>query len=110
MKENVRKSIGEKSRISFVKAKKRLELESNGYVGIKSFYHSFRILEFGKQILKFGFINDFKVGKKYYDEIVKNEENIQREYTKEECLDIWHNLKNEYKSSYNQLMNEMKKI
>jgi hypothetical protein len=32
-KNSLRKSIDERSRISWVKSKKKLELESNGYVG-----------------------------------------------------------------------------
>eukprot|EP01080_Neovahlkampfia_damariscottae_P006302 gene6302-10308_t len=110
LKNEVRKAIGDRSRISFVKAKKKLELEANGYVGIKSFYHSFRILEFGKQVLECGYVKDFTVGKKFYDEIVKSEENIQREYTQEECSKIWKEFQKEHKSVYNKMTNELKKI
>jgi hypothetical protein len=73
-------------------------------------YHSLRILEFGRQILKYGHIVNFEKAKDFYHEIVKSEESIQREYSKEECLEIWKNFHEKYKPIHNQLVRELKQL
>jgi hypothetical protein len=73
-------------------------------------YHSLRILEFGRQILKFGHVVDFEKAKEFYKAIVNSEESIQRDFSKEECLEIWKKLHEKYKPVHNQLVRELKKL
>ena len=57
-KETLRKSISAIVNNSYAKAKKKILLdEEDTYIGIKSFYHSYRILQFGIDIAKDNTIN-----------------------------------------------------
>lgn len=55
----LRKEISQKSNHSWVKAKKKLEIEKEYYIGLKSLFHSFRIVDFGIQIAKDGMITNY---------------------------------------------------
>src|SRR5437764_9853414 len=57
-KEKLRRSISAISSNSFVKCKKKLA-EDDVYIGLKSLFHSLRILMFGIQIAKTGKIYDY---------------------------------------------------
>lgn len=45
---------------SWVKAKKKMLIHGENYIGIKSLFHSFRILNFGTQIARHGKIVDYE--------------------------------------------------
>jgi hypothetical protein len=83
---------------SWVKCKKKLTIEEdyNPYIAKKSLFHSLRILEFGRQIMKFGFIYDFKRANIYFDEIMSYN-------------DDWEELKEKYQPIYNDLKTQFKK-
>lgn len=55
----LRDAISEKASHSFVKAKKKIEVEKDFYVGQKSLFHSLRILIFGTQVATQGKIVDY---------------------------------------------------
>lgn len=60
-KEKLRKEISGKSSNSWVKAKKKMTLEEeDSHIGLKSLYHSIRILDFGIQIAETGQIYNWK--------------------------------------------------
>lgn len=83
---------------SWVKCKKKLTVEKdyNPYIAKKSLFHSLRILEFGRQIMKFGFIYDFTRANIYFDEIMSYN-------------DDWEQLKERFQPIYNDLKTQFKK-
>ena len=59
--QQLRRKISATVSNSWVKAKKKFTLENeDSYAGMKSLFHSIRILDFGIQIAEFGYIVDFK--------------------------------------------------
>lgn len=94
----LRKEISSKSNNSWVKCKKKLNVEENEYnIGIKSLFHSIRIIDFGIQIAQYGKIKDFSSMNYLWDEISK------RYWT-------WDDLKETYQSLYNGKMSEFRKL
>lgn len=83
---------------SWVKAKKKIEVEHDYYCGQKSLFHALRILMFGIQIAKTGKINDFGCANEYYGDIVK--------YANQS----WQPLKEKYQPIYNSLSTKFKKL
>lgn len=98
--DKLRKSISEKVSHSWVKAKKKFEIESdrNIYVGKKSLFHSFRIIDFGMQIGKNGKIDDYQSCVGLWNEIKNNPSQNWKDY---EIL---------YKESHNKWMSEFRKF
>lgn len=68
----LRHSLSEKSSHSFVKAKKKIEVEKDFYVGWKSLFHSLRILTFGIQIAESGSITDYSAANQHWFEIIRD--------------------------------------
>lgn len=94
----LRVEISSVSSNSWVKAKKKIEVEEDYYCGQKSLFHSLRILMFGIQIAKTGRINDFSCANHYYADIVRPQ-NTE-----------WLPLKEKYQPVYNALSTEFKKL
>ena len=97
-KTKLRHSLVEKASHSFVKAKKKIEVEKDYYVGWKSLFHSLRILTFGQQMAESGSITDYAAANHYWFEILNNP-NYQWAYFKEK-----------YQPIYNQLSTEFRKV
>lgn len=93
---NLRPSISEKSSHSFVKAKKKIEVEKDVYVGQKSLWHALRILQFGIQLAKHKKVLNFAESNLFFEDIKKSSS--------------WEDLKIKYQPIYNQLKSEFKKI
>ncbi len=93
----LRKSISEKCSNSFVKAKKKF-LQDDILIGKKSLFHSLRRYMFGIQIAKHGKIVDFTEANKYWEEI-KNNESIN-----------WEDYNSKYKTIFNNLATEFRKL
>lgn len=85
---------------SWVKCKKKLTIEEdyNPYIAKKSLFHSLRILEFGRQIMKFGGIYDFTKANIYFDEIMNY--NDDWEELKERFQPIYNDLKTQFRSAH----------
>lgn len=66
----LRRQISAKSSHSFVKAAKKIDVERELYIGQKSLFHSLRILMFGMQVAKSGYITDFSEANIYWHEIL----------------------------------------
>lgn len=78
----LRSSISEKASHSWVKAKKKLEVEKdkNIYIAKKSLFHSFRIIDFGKQIAKNGKIMNYSSMNDLWFEIYNNPSEEWKDY------------------------------
>lgn len=94
----LRHNFSEKSSNSWVKCKKKLTIEKdyNPFIGKKSLFHSFRILDFGIQIAKYGKITDYSSS----NQILKNILN----------LNTWDEINQNFKLSYNQKSSEFKSL
>ncbi len=87
-KDKLRHNISQKSSNSWVKGKKKflVEKDFNPYIGKKSIWHAFRILEFGTQIAKYGQITDYKAENHRLESIMscqswqEIEENFKQEF------------------------------
>ena len=92
-KTKIRNSFSHVASNSFVKCKKKLEVEESydPKTGKKSLWHSLRIVDFGIQILEHDKIVDYSSMNHLYDEIVKSEETD------------WEYFKTKYKPMYNAL-------
>jgi predicted nucleotidyltransferase len=67
-KDLLRVSVSSKASNSFAKAKKKIFKENEVYIGKKSLYHVFRMIDFGIQISKHSRIVDYsKMNPVYYD-------------------------------------------
>jgi hypothetical protein len=94
----LRHSLSAKASNSFVKAKKKLTIEKDYdlAVGRKSLWHSFRIIDFGIQIAKYGEIRNYDSCNDLFYEIMNH-------YT-------WDELFEKYKKKHNKLMSEFRKL
>lgn len=95
---NLRESISEKASHSWVKAKKKFEIERDYLIGQKSLFHSLRILMFGTQVGQEGRIVDYSVANQHWRDII-------------ECGQYqWEYYENKYKPIYNSLATEFRKV
>lgn len=104
----LRKEISEKSSNSWVKCKKKLIVEHDYRIGLKSLFHSFRIIDFGIQIAKDGCINEYRSVRmqSLFNEIMQfymylNEHSAQEE---------WERISAKYKPLHNEMMTEFRKL
>jgi predicted nucleotidyltransferase len=97
-KEELRKSLSEKSDNSWVKAKKKFMVEKDydPYIAKKSLFHSLRILNFGIQIAKNAKIIDYQAANHYWTEL--NDNSSQN----------WNDYNELYKQEYNRLKSEFR--
>lgn len=91
----LRHELAQKASHSFVKAKKKIEVEKDFYIGWKSLFHSLRILTFGKSIATTGKI-DFSEANGYWYDIL-NAQQYNWPYFKEVYQPIYNNLSSEFK-------------
>lgn len=98
--EKLRASISEKSSHSWVKAKKKFEVEKdrNVYIAKKSLFHSFRIIDFGTQIAVHGTIVNYSSCNDLWEDI----------YT--DPSESWDNYKNKYQESFNSKMTQFRLV
>lgn len=92
---NLRDQISRKASHSYVKGKKKIVVENDFYRGLKSLFHSFRILQFGIQLAKNGKIINFASANEFYDEFL--------------LIKSWDEFESGYKVRYNNLHSEFKK-
>lgn len=107
-KKQLRNSFSQKSSNSFVKAKKKsIMLTEDSYIGLKSLFHSFRILDFGIQICENSYITNFNSMKPFWLELLSYKDEFLKIITE----DDWNNFikKYEIKNRYNELHTKFKK-
>lgn len=93
----LRKSLSAKSSNSWVKAKKKFDVENEFYIARKSLFHSIRILLFGKQLAEQGKLTDFTVANKHWTDIMNSPETE------------WKSYKKTYQPIYNEIKSAFKK-
>ena len=99
----LRKSISTSSNHSWVKAKKKIIVENDHHSGLKSLFHSLRILNFGIQIATHGTIKDYSAANDYMSQ-------IQSAYRAPREGDTWQILHDKFKPEFNRLSTEFKKL
>lgn len=82
---------------SWVKAKKKLTVENDYYIGVKSLFHSIRIPMFGAQIAEHGKITDFGCANFIWDR-------LKKDYWS------WGELDREFRPLLNQTMSQFRKL
>ena len=89
-KASLRNSVSQKASNSWVKGKKKflIEKDFNPYIGKKSIWHSFRMLDFGTQIAKEGVIYDYSQSNHLYQDILN-------------CT-TWEEIEKKYKQKFNE--------
>jgi predicted nucleotidyltransferase len=97
----LRKEISATASNSWVKCKKKIEIENDYNIAIKSIFHSFRIPMFGIQIAKYGKIVDFHEAN--YMWVDQFKEMVYSEPS-------WQEIKEKYKPMHNQLMTKFRKF
>jgi predicted nucleotidyltransferase len=96
----LRSSISEKSSHSWIKSKKKFEVEKdhNIYIAKKSLFHSLRIIDFGIQIATNKRIIDYSSTNSIWEEIITNPS------------EDWNDYKDNYQKIFNSKMTEFRKI
>lgn len=96
----LRKEVSAKSSNSFVKCKKKFEVEKdrNVYVAKKSLFHSLRIIDFGIQIAEHGKITNYGSSNNLWVEIKNNP------------AETWEPYKAKYQEVYNNKMTSFRKL
>lgn len=94
----LRREFSAVSSNSWVKAKKKLEVENEPYLGKKSLWHAMRIIMFGTQIAEHGRIIDFTVANPLYRSVVENQTND------------WNYFKAQFQTPFNNLNTEFRKV
>ena len=97
-----RRPFSRKSANSYVKCKKKICVEKDLRVGLKSLFHSLRIIMFAIQILKFGYVKNFEEANEYFEDIVTNRLNREVENYDE----LWNELDSKYKMIKKELEKE----
>ena len=90
-KSDFRRPFSRKSSNSFVKCKKKLCVELDLMTGLKSMFHSMRIISFAIQILKYGYIKQFDVANEYFVDIMQYSNVSQDKYE-----EVWNILNTKY--------------
>lgn len=98
--DKLRSSVSEKASHSFVKAKKKFEVEKDRdiYIAKKSLFHSLRIIDFGIQIAANNKIINYSSLKNLWEDI----------YT--DPNETWDPYKEKYQSVYNSMMTQFRKL
>lgn len=96
----LRAAISAKASNSWVKAKKKMIVEKDyaPYIGVKSLFHCFRIIEFGRQIAIHGKIVDYEAANGIWKEL-----SLVESWT-------WPQLENTYKELYNKACTEFRLV
>lgn len=104
----LRSSISQISSNSYVKAKKKVVLEKDFdlQVGLKSLWHSFRMVQFGIDICTIKSIN-FNGFNDLYDEIIEDFKSFN-DY--QEPSDFWKSIHKKYKPKHNEIMSMFRKV
>lgn len=79
----LRESFSQKASHSWVKAKKKIEVEADYKRGKKSLFHSLRILTFGLQLAEEGKITDFGAANEWWWDIYTNPSTKYEDYLKQ---------------------------
>jgi predicted nucleotidyltransferase len=96
IKSKYRHAVSHISSNSWVKARKKLELEKQIYIGQKSLYHSFRIPMYATQIIEHGKIIDWECANDIWYDVMN--------------ITDWKTIKDKYKKQHNKVISEFRKV
>lgn len=107
-KSKLRKEISEKSSNSWVKCKKKLVVEHDYRIGLKSLFHSFRIIDFGIQIARDGCINEYRSARmqSLFSDIMDSFPFLNVDSAEDE----WNTISVKYKPLHNEMLTEFRKL
>ena len=94
----LRSELSQKASHSFVKAKKKLEVEKDYYIGWKSLFHSLRILIFGTQIASTGRLSNYAAANRFWFEI-RDAQQYNWEYFKDKYQPVYNSLATEFRKA-----------
>lgn len=94
----LRSEFSRVSNNSWVKAKKKIEIENDLYIGKKSLWHALRIMMFGIQIASNGKIINYDAANQLYRDIINSD------------IIEWPRLKDQYQPLMNNLASEFRKV
>lgn len=97
---SLRHSISHINSNSWVKAKKKLA-QGDYYIGLKSLWHALRIVMFGSQIARWGYIKDWDCTNYIWDELTFKD---QPHYMRNKKQWTWEELDDKYRSLNNELL------
>lgn len=97
---SLRHSISHINSNSWVKAKKKLA-QGDYYIGIKSLWHALRIVMFGSQIARWGYIKDWDCANYIWDELTFKD---QPQYMRNKKQWTWEELDAKYRTLNNELL------
>jgi predicted nucleotidyltransferase len=92
---------------SWVKCHKKLDVEEEYYIGIKSLFHSIRIPMFSTQIATRGRIIDFECANWVWDKLTFKEHPY---YMRGKLKWSWEELDKEFRPIHNQVLSEFRKV
>jgi predicted nucleotidyltransferase len=102
----LRHELSAKASNSWVKCKKKLTVEvGQEYIGVKSLFHSLRLVIFGIQIAQQGSITDYGAANQHWSDIDNYYKGMKAsgEFS-------WDTLKEHYQPIYNQLCSDFRKV
>lgn len=102
--EKLRRSFSGKSSNSWVKAKKKIEVHNEWRLGLKSLFHSFRILIFGIQIAEYGRITDYSAANGIWRSI----DDFYKEFLETGLKPEWLYFKDRFQPKYNALRTQFR--
>lgn len=104
-KENLRRTISTIASNSFQKCKKKLIIQGDydKYNGIKSLFHSIRILDLGIQLGSEGRIYDYSKMNWLFQDLMKISSQM-------ESVELWNYVDNKYRELFNKLTTQFKKL
>lgn len=97
---SLRHSISHINSNSWVKAKKKLA-QGDYYIGLKSLWHALRIVMFGSQIARWGYIKDWDCTNHIWDELTFKD---QPHYMRNKKQWTWEELDTKYRPLNNELL------
>jgi predicted nucleotidyltransferase len=100
----LRRSFSAKSSNSWVKAKKKIEVHGEWRLGLKSLFHSLRIMEFGLQIAMGGRIRDYAAANDFWKTIIEQRDGRAdwRQFTS------WADFKEYWQPHHNRLQSDFR--
>jgi len=103
----LRRSFSAKSSNSWVKAKKKIEVHNEFRLGLKSLFHSLRILDFGLQIANTGKIVDYSASNDRWRTILQQRDGVAGW---NRCFTSWQCYKEYWQPHYNRLRTEFRLV
>ena len=105
----IRSWTSKQSSNSYVKAKKKILTKEHfdKKVSLKSLWHSFRMVDFAMQVIKFGRVKDFSSSNSLYDEIFSDYDKMDK-FSNIEIF--WNYIHEKYKPIQNEYLSKLREL